>query len=100
MAWIKRPAKKRRTDTQRRERMRIYNDARWRHLRESYRRRHPLCERCAEMGVITPGEDVHHIRSFMEGKDEWERQRLAFDEGNLRTLCKRCHREMHHHHDK
>lgn len=98
MAWIYKPKPKRRTDTRRHERSKIYQDSRWQRLRLSHLRAHPLCEICERAGRVTPGEDVHHIVSFTSAADEYERDRLAFDPDNLMTLCKRCHQEMHHGH--
>lgn len=78
--------------------MKVYNSTRWRKLRESHLRAHPLCEMCEREGRVTPGEDVHHIQTFTQARDDRERDRLAYDPANVMTLCKSCHRQMHHGH--
>lgn len=76
--------------------MAVYNSRRWRALRISHLKTHPLCQICEGRGLITPGQDVHHVVSFMTASDPGERRRLAFDPSNLLTVCDRCHNELHH----
>lgn len=97
MAYIKRPKKKDRriADFRRKERHSIYNTTMWISLREWKRKKDPLCERCLGKGVVTAGEHVHHIKSFMEASDLIERERLAYDPDNLMTVCLCCHNELH-----
>lgn len=68
---------------------------RWKKLRQLYLSSHPLCECCLEKGIIKPTEDIHHIKSFMSVDNKEERERLAFDEDNLMSLCRECHNEIH-----
>lgn len=99
MGWIKKPPRngtRRRPDTRRMKRMEVYNTAMWRRLRLIKLRGAPLCEVCSLKGRITPGTDVHHLRSFTSASDPAERDSLAYDIGNLLTVCDRCHNELHH----
>lgn len=77
------------------ERRRIYNSERWRKLRKLKFSNDPLCEMCLKAGRITPAEDIHHIRSFMDASTIEERCRLAYDYTNLMSLCKKCHQRVH-----
>lgn len=96
MPTINKPKKTRKNEnTLRRERMEIYNTARWRELRLAKLMRDPLCEMCLKEGRVTPTEDVHHIVSFMTVYERDARLRLAFDYDNLMSLCKPCHQKIH-----
>jgi 5-methylcytosine-specific restriction protein A len=55
----------------------------------------PLCELCEKKGLTIPAEDVHHIVSFMSTDDTEQRYHLAYDFGNLLSLCKVCHQKIH-----
>ena len=46
-------------------------------------------------GKTTLAEDIHHIQSFMQTEDRWERMALAYDIGNLMSLCKKHHQMIH-----
>ena len=58
----------------------------WKRIRCRYIRAHPLCERCAKNGKITPAEEVHHIKPLAHGGTNTE--------DNLMSLCKSCHSEI------
>lgn len=77
------------------ERRKIYNSRRWQHLRRLKFINNPLCELCAEKGLITPAEDIHHVISFMSTEDPVRRRWLAYDYDNLMSLCKKCHQNIH-----
>ena len=95
MATIYKPKRTKNKDTlANRERMQIYNTARWRELRKAKLRNNPLCECCLKEGITTATEDIHHVVSFMDYRG-YERTRVAFDWDNLMSLCKRCHQQMH-----
>lgn len=79
----------------RKDRIKIYNSARWRRIREVKLMTTPLCERCAEVGRVSSAEDVHHMVSFMSTDDPEKRLFLAYDYSNLQSLCKKCHQEIH-----
>lgn len=85
----------RRNEGKRKERMAIYNSARWRKLREAKIISDPLCEMCLSRGVTRPATDVHHIQSFMDTKDMETRKVLAYDPTNLMSLCDECHSRIH-----
>lgn len=99
MAWIRKDRKrgkgKKEGSLERKERSKVYSLAAWRRLRDLKRRNDPMCEVCLIEGKLTPGEDVHHLRSFMclGGNARIE---ALLDYGNLVTLCKVCHQRLHH----
>ena len=95
MPTIYKPRRKRDESLKRKERMVIYNSARWRALRLAKLRDNPLCEMCEKKGIVKPADDVHHIQSFMEVDDPDARRLLAFDFDNLMSLCDECHSEIH-----
>lgn len=72
----------------------IYHSMKWRNLRNSYIKKHPLCEICLAKGKIVPAEDVHHNYSFQNYQGD-EMIEAAYDPNNLVSLCKQCHAEMH-----
>lgn len=57
----------------------------WRKLSERFRANNPLCQRCEEMGLVTPSEHVHHIVPIREATE------LRLEPKNLRALCMECH---------
>lgn len=77
------------------DRRKIYNTERWRKLRDWKVVQNPLCELCLKEGMITPADDVHHIRSFMSADIPEVRYQLAYDPENLMSLCKRHHQAIH-----
>lgn len=78
-----------------RTRRRIYNTERWRRLRAWQLATHPLCELCAREGRVRIAVDVHHIRPIGTAASESEAAALAYDPGNLMSLCKECHGRQH-----
>jgi hypothetical protein len=65
---------------------RLYDRADWRfRLQPDQLARKPLCEDCKERGEIVAATVVDHV--IPHKGDE----RLFFDPGNLRSLCKTCH---------
>lgn len=61
----------------------VYDDPRWRHLRERQLRRAPRCAWCAARG---PRMQVDHVVPIAADPVR------AFDPRNLQTLCAGCHR--------
>lgn len=59
----------------------------WRRVRDSYIRRHPLCESCAELGLTVPAAEVHHRLPLARGGTD--------DRDNLIALCRSCHARIH-----
>lgn len=75
--------------TDKRKRQEIYQDRRWRLLRQVKMIDNPLCERCEAEGRVKPTEEVHHIVPIDINPD------LAFDYDNLKSLCIDCHKLEH-----
>lgn len=70
----------------------LYQDKRWKKLREAYRALHPLCEICEMEGYVTPQDAIHHLHIISSGETLEEQQALCFDPNNLCSVCR-------HHHD-
>lgn len=73
----------------------IYQDRRYRLMRVQKLIDNPLCERCAERGIVKQADEVHHKIPFDWGRNEAERQAFAFDYENLISVCMKCHDELH-----
>ena len=68
----------------------FYQSAEWRRLRTlKFSEKNGLCERCLKRGIISKGEEVHHIIPIDE---DWDKR---LDADNLILLCHRCHNEEH-----
>lgn len=74
---------------------RLLNSARWRALRSAQLGRNPFCADCAKTGVLEPATEVHHVIPIETERDAERMTRLAFDPGNLVSLCHDCHHERH-----
>ena len=55
----------------------------WQRIRDRYAAAHPFCEECYKRGVLTPTEEIHHIKPLAHGG--------THAEDNLMALCKSCH---------
>ena len=55
----------------------------WQRIRDRYAAAHPVCEECYKCGVLTPTEEIHHIKPLSHGG--------THAEDNLMALCKPCH---------
>ena len=64
---------------------RVYRSNRWRKVRTLQLAREPLCEDCRAHGVVETATQVDHVLGLVDRPD------LAFDLGNLRSLCTPCH---------
>jgi 5-methylcytosine-specific restriction protein A len=73
----------------------IYSSQAWQKLRNAYLMQFPLCEECLNKGIITPADEVHHIQPILTGKDYYEMQAIALNPDNLKSLCSKCHHEIH-----
>jgi 5-methylcytosine-specific restriction enzyme A len=73
----------------------IYQDKRWKKIRNIKLRANPLCERCELLNRITPTTEVHHKIPFDYGKTNDEIEELAFDYDNTESLCDPCHDIRH-----
>lgn len=58
----------------------------WKRIRDRHIAAFPLCEMCKRKGLVTPAEEVHHIKPLAQGGTN--------DEENLMSLCKVCHSEI------
>ena len=74
-------------------RERFYKDITWMDCSDSYRKAHPLCERCLKKHVISPSEETHHkIKLTPENID---RPEIVLNWDNLEALCRDCHKKEH-----
>lgn len=74
----------------------IIHSKRWHTLREAYIYAHPLCEECLKKGILdSVATEVHHKQPIGTGRTFADKQRLAFDPGNLESLCHECHKKIH-----
>lgn len=80
-----RPPNPKLDDAGRIARHRFYNRAAWRRCRGAKLRADPLCERCRSEGRLTEANQVHHKIDLADAPE------LAFDLGNLESLCQSCH---------
>ena len=55
----------------------------WQRIRDRYAAAHPFCEECYKRGVLTPTEEIHHIKPLSHGG--------THADDNLMALCKPCH---------
>lgn len=68
----------------------FYHGVKWKRLRESVLSRdNYLCQDCLASNRLVGAEEVHHI---IEVKEDWNKR---YDEDNLISLCKSCHRKRH-----
>lgn len=93
--------KKERNDQNRKLRQKFYQTQEWKNLRLARLYEYPLCEVCLLKGkvnneeVLTLAEDVHHLRSFTQGRTFGEMEALFYDPDNLCSVCKKCHADIH-----
>jgi 5-methylcytosine-specific restriction endonuclease McrA len=73
----------------------IMSSSRWQKLQAETLKARPYCERCKEMGWLTPSKVVHHKQPIESGHSNAEYERLAFDTQNLQALCHQCHADIH-----
>lgn len=95
MPTIYKPKRNRPNEGKRKERMKVYNSARWRELRRIKLADNPICELCEAEGRTTLATDVHHKQSFMDFLDPETRKVMAYSYGNLMSLCDECHSRIH-----
>ena len=73
----------------------FYVSPQWIKCRTAYAKsRGNLCERCANNGLVVPGEEVHHKERLTPRNVNDPSVALNWD--NLELLCKRCHLDEHH----
>lgn len=72
----------------------FYSSAAWKACRASYwRARGGLCEDCLQQGIITQGEEVHHLQELTP--DNIGNPSITLNWANLRLLCHACHMKRH-----
>lgn len=72
----------------------FYNSRAWQQCREAYKSfSGGLCERCLSYGIVTAGEEVHHIQPLTPKNIGDPNITLSFD--NLMLLCRGCHMAVH-----
>jgi len=73
---------------------RFYSSIEWQQVRNNYSaKKHHLCEKCLNNGLIVAGEIVHHkIEVTPENIDNPE---ITMNEENLELLCRKCHGAIH-----
>lgn len=70
--------------------MGFYKGKRWQRVRDAVMRRDGYqCRDCRRYGRITPAVTVHHIVHLEDDPS------LAYDMGNLISLCDKCHNRRH-----
>ena len=74
---------------------RLINCYAWQLLRRRKIASQPLCEDCLAAGRVTPAEEVHHVIPVERGRTPQEMRSLAYDFGNLVSLCRSCHQARH-----
>mgnify|MGYP003413256937 CR=1 FL=1 len=73
----------------------LIQSRRWLELRRMKINDTPLCERCAEIGLVVPVAEIHHRRPCEDATTPAEMERLMFDYANLQSLCHDCHVQAH-----
>lgn len=73
------------------DKYRIYNTARWKHLRLKKMMNNPVCEVCQNCLAT----EVDHIVPFSTGITDKQKLRLGFDILNLQSICHDCHLTKH-----
>lgn len=62
----------------------FYSTARWKRLRNRFRKANPLCEACKAKGITQAMDIVDHITPILDGG-------APYDWSNLQSLCTPCH---------
>lgn len=91
----KKAVRKQETYSERKEKdaeaLKFYKSARWQRTSRNYRYKHPVCELCQKLGIVTPADVVDHVK---ERKDlTIDEQHLLYDENNLMSLCHAHHNQ-------
>ena len=84
-----------RDERQAKDKAAIYNSREWKELRVRKLRTNPLCEVCAERGLVVAASQVHHVRPIEDTTSLDEMRARAFDWNNLQSLCIPCHAAIH-----
>lgn len=72
----------------------FYKSKRWQANRDAYAGSvGGLCEACARMGLVVPGEIVHHKVELTP--ENIHNPIIAMDWSNLELVCRDCHGKRH-----
>lgn len=72
----------------------FYNSVAWQNCREAYKKSvGGLCEECLKMGIISPADEVHHIKRLTI--HNIKNPKITTDPENLQALCKMHHDKKH-----
>ena len=93
------PKPKKPSSNYRRRHQLVYNDSRWRPLREAVMQRDGgLCQECLQKGRLAPATQVHHkVSPFQIGLSDADFQYYAWSMENLEAICQECHAAIHAH---
>lgn len=73
----------------------FYKSTAWKNCRDSYMKKvGGLCEDCYSKGIVTPAEEVHHIKEIT--KANITNPEITLNHENLAALCHDCHMKRHH----
>ena len=91
MPFIYKPKKSKQVSDKKLLRRKLYNNKRWRKLRDAFLMEHPICELCGKLAT-----DCHHVNSpFDEDLTDIERIGRLLSPSNLQALCQTCHGIIH-----
>lgn len=54
-----------------------------------------LCQNCQRDGRTKEGNIIHHIKPWLSGVNDAEKDKLMWDKTNLEVVCSECHIEIH-----
>jgi len=97
MAYLVKPKKRKRIKSQndKIQYHKYYNCQRWRTLRDYKIMYTPLCQICNSKGKTKLAGHVHHMTPISVGINDRTKEILAYDIGNLLSVCITCHQEIH-----
>ncbi|WP_051353750.1 HNH endonuclease [Atopobium fossor] len=73
---------------------RFYRSTKWIKARELCKaRQHGLCADCQERGLVTPIDEVHHIKPLTP--ENIDNPAVTVNQDNLVGLCRDCHFARH-----
>ena len=87
-----------RDERQAKDKAAIYNSREWKELRVRKLRTNPLCEVCAERGLVVSAQEVHHVDPIENSSSYSEMAAKAFAWNNLLSVCRKCHHDIHREH--
>ena len=72
----------------------FYKSQAWQNCRDAYMKKvNGLCEKCLELGLITPAEEVHH--KIVLNPQNINDPNITLSFNNLIALCREHHRREH-----